>query len=139
MDPYTINPSTNRKTMQNVFNNNINMFGLHAEEAQLGIVCIQDNQLTYANPYISNISGYSNYELLKMQFIELIHPDSQLILENNISLLLNGLVQTCYVCLKAIKKTGKEYWMDADLSVFTLNGNRSILAILFDVTNQAEI
>ncbi|MEI6841774.1 MAG: PAS domain S-box protein [Methanomicrobiales archaeon] len=42
-----------------------------------GIYIYQGNRFVYTNTRVSEITGYSNEELLSMQFIELAHPDDQ--------------------------------------------------------------
>lgn len=138
MDTQAINHSENRKPNQNFYDSYSSVFGSQTDEAQLGIISFQANHVFYANPYVGKISGYSNQELLEMQFIDLIHPDSKSVLASCVSELFHGSKQFDHLCLQAIKKTGKEYWMDVDMSVFTLNGEQSILAILFDISEQTD-
>lgn len=46
-----------------------------AESSNAGIFIYQDNRLVYANEAESRLTGYSNDELLQMDFWQMIHPD----------------------------------------------------------------
>jgi len=124
---------------------------LHAEEAQKQsearfkalaamstamIVVYQGEQYTFINSAFSQITGYSEDELLHMKFWEVVHPDDrEMVHQRGLARQRNEDVPTHYE-FKIITKDGKVRWVDFAAGAIHYEGIPAALGIAFDITDR---
>ncbi|MDM7999357.1 MAG: PAS domain S-box protein [Dehalococcoidia bacterium] len=108
------------------------------ENAAEGIIVVQDGWLKFANPKCSEVSGYSNEELLSRPFLDIVHPDDrQMIAENHVKRMAGEEAPNNYR-FRIIDKTGGIKWLQINTVRFTWEGRSAVLSMLNDVTAQKE-
>ncbi len=114
-------------------------YRLVVENAGQGIVIARDNVILYANPKISEYTGYTREELTSRPFIELIHPEDR---ETGTRHYQNTLLRKATsppIDFRIIDKEGRVKWMEGTGVPFTWEGTPSTLFLISDITERAEI
>jgi len=129
---------TERKRMENNLMESESKFRTLTEMASAAIFIYQGERTIYANPAVKSITGYSEAELMEMNFWDIIHPDfQQLIRERGLSRQRNEQVKTQYE-VKILKKDGQERWLDFTGSLIEYQGKPSVLGVAFDITERRQ-
>ncbi len=105
-----------------------NRFRVLAEHLQAAVYMSDpDGRLIYANPYTSEITGYSNRELLTMRVLDLVHPDSREAARK---------LATDYYELKIITKQGEVKWVEARSHKLQLQDQSVTLGVALDISRR---
>ncbi len=96
----------------------------------------RDNRILYVNPAAISISRHSKEELLKMNFIDIIHPDYQDIIKEGIKARMEGYRGLRHYELKVIKKTGEEMWLDVSANLISYEGSPAGIVTCMDITER---
>lgn len=103
------------------------------------IFIYRDKKIRFANPAAEVITGYSPKELLSSDFLDLIHPNYQ------------GLVQDKAFSfhpfeeihfrheVKILNKKSGEGWFDLTVLTIEYEGQSALLCVAYDVTNRKEL
>jgi PAS domain S-box-containing protein/putative nucleotidyltransferase with HDIG domain len=111
---------------------------LLVDNAAEGIIVIQDGLLKFANPKCTEISGYTNQELLSRSFLEVVHPDDrQTIAENYIKRIAGEDAPNNYR-FRIVDKAGSAKWLQINTVQFGWEGKPAVLSLLTDVTARQE-
>jgi PAS domain S-box-containing protein len=103
-----------------------NKFQTLVEKTQALIVILQEQQISYVNPVVEAIIGYSQSQLLKnSSFYDQLNPQDWKP---------DNLKQGCSQELKIVNKNGREYWLNCDFITIDFNGQPAIMITAFDVT-----
>ncbi|RPI03708.1 MAG: PAS domain S-box protein, partial [Ignavibacteriae bacterium] len=110
-----------------------------AETSTALIFIYQGEHFTYVNTASKFVTGYSEEELLKIKFWELVHPDfREMVHQRGLARQRNEKVPTRYD-FKIITKEGLERWLDFAASAIQYEGIPAGLGIAFDVTDRKQI
>jgi PAS domain S-box-containing protein len=112
------------------------------EEALQVIVIIQDGAIVFANPALSEITGYSNAELLLFkpeQIRALIHPDDQEMVWKRLEDRLAGKDVPSYYAMRAIKKDGTVCWFEMFAKLIDYHGRPAVQAAFIDITDRKKV
>jgi len=110
-----------------------------SECAAGAIFICQGNRFLYSNPAMELVTGYSQDEILRMNFWEIAHPDAQdLVKERGLARQRGEPVPPHYE-LKIVTKTGEERWVDFSGARFELEGNSAVAGIAFDITERKRV
>ncbi len=106
------------------------------EHASDGIVINQDQIIKYANPRMSELSGYSLNELLESHYTDFIHPDDLAKAKEEYSLRLHtgdisGIFET-----SLRHKNGLKIPVEATARMVTYNGKPAGIIIIRDITEK---
>jgi len=106
-----------------------------AETTGLGILMVQNETYTYANPAAERITGYTSAELAGMPFWDLVHPDFRELVRSRASARLAGErgLPTHYE-IKGSIKGGKERWFALTSGATTLGGRPALVVSINDIT-----
>ena len=105
------------------------------EQANEGIILVQDGRIKYSNPFILKISGFTEDEFDGTPFVDFVHPDDiELVSERHKERLLKGHSDP-YV-IRYISKNGDIRWIEIQGSIITWKGKPTLLALLHDITDQ---
>ena len=96
----------------------------------------RDNRTQYANPAMSELTGYLTSELLRTNLVNLIHAEFQSETQQYVERCLRG-ERTAWRREVAIRtKSGEERWIDLTLAPITLDGHAACLTSAVDVTER---
>lgn len=127
-----------RRKLENELRESETKFRTLAETTAAAIFIFQQNRNRYVNPTAVAITGYSQAELLAMDFWEIVHPDfSELVKNRGHSRLRGESVPTRYE-LKILTKNKQERWLEVNLGVVNFEGQSGVLGTAFDVTDRKE-
>ena len=101
------------------------------------LVAIQGETHTlYANPATSELTGYLISELLRIDFISLIHPEFQAETRQHVERCLQGERTAWRRELSLRSKSGVERWIDLTVAPISLEGQAAWMACAVDVTER---
>lgn len=96
------------------------------------------DKFLWANPAWSEITGYSESELLNMGPLDVIHPDMREISRKRSEARLNKEDVITRYNLKVLTKDNKVKWIDIAISVIEFEGKTASLAVCSEITKQIE-
>ncbi len=107
-----------------------------AETAPAAILICQGNKFQYVNPALEMITGYSEDELLRMNFWDFAHPDVRdLVRERGLARQRGEPVPARYE-FRIVTKAGEARWLDFTDGKFELEGKLAIVGMAFDITER---
>jgi PAS domain S-box-containing protein len=105
------------------------------ENANDGIIIVQDGVFQYLNNKAIEIWGYSADELYKAHFLDLVAPSYKKLVARNYERRLKGENILPYEVI-ALKKDGGEVTINVSASLIEYEGRPAVIAILRDVTEK---
>lgn len=99
---------------------------------------IRGTHFIYVNPYMVQQSGYSQDELLTMDFSTLLHPDFREMVTQRARQRLRGEEAPNRYEYKMLTKSGEERWVDLNVTATTLEGERIIIGLGIDITERKQ-
>jgi PAS domain S-box-containing protein len=106
------------------------------EQAQDGVVIIQDGVFKFVNNTVAEISGYTVKELIGMPFINVIAPESKdLVSERHKARMAGEKVPSFYEA-KLIGKEGAEKDLELTVRIIQYQGRPAAMAIARDITER---
>jgi PAS domain S-box-containing protein len=106
------------------------------EQSLVGVYAIQDDKISYANPKMSDITGFSVEELTSRPLMDLIHPEDQSTVAANIRKRIEGGVPHIRYGLRMVRKDGATIHVEVFGARSEYNGRPAILGTLLDVTER---
>ena len=111
-------------------------FRILADLAPAAIMLYQDGHWVYVNQATENIAGYSKSELFRMNYLDIIHPDFQLLIKIYGQKFKRGEEATYSDVVKIIKQDGSEKWVSLR-GVSTMIGDQPAGVVsVADITDQ---
>lgn len=107
-----------------------------AESTPMAILLYQDDKWVYANPAVTDITGYSNEELLSMNFWDVVHPDYQGIVKERGRRRESGQDAVSSYEFRIVTKAGEERWVQLFGTSTEIHGRPSGLITVVDVTER---
>lgn len=108
------------------------------ENVVAGVFVVQNKNIVYANPYLSEMFGYKEEELHSLSPIDLVMADEVKKIKNTIS---NGREigrDQFPLKFKGIKKDGSTIYLEGNSSIIIFNGKPSLIGTVQDVTFKRE-
>ena len=125
---------TERKKAEQIIRESEEKFRILTESTPTAVMLYQNNKWIYANPAASTISGYSNEELLSMNFWDLVHSDDrQTVLDQGMKRQ-KGESGTSRYTLRVIAKDGSLKWVDLSGATITIGGGPAGIVSVMDIT-----
>ena len=110
-----------------------------AETTTAAIFIFQGARLRYVNPAAEAITGYTQAELLTMNFWDVAHPQAQdTIKADSLTRQQSQSVPAWYE-LKLLTKDGQERWVRTNLSQIEFQGEPAVLGTAFDITEYKRV
>ncbi|MCB0481600.1 MAG: PAS domain S-box protein [Flavobacteriales bacterium] len=107
-----------------------------AENAIAGIFIMQNDRLTYANPAIAEITGYSIPELTEIHFLEFLHPSIRKEAANFPLKLLKRRSRRFRNEQIVVRKDKTERYAEITTSIINFEGNPALLGVVFDISDR---
>jgi PAS domain S-box-containing protein len=107
------------------------------ENANEGIIVVQDGLLKFFNPKIFEISGYLQDELTSRPLQKFIHPDDREIVELQIRRLERGELPHAYP-FRMIHKDGNIRWVESSGALIGWDGKSAMLNFMTDITDRKQ-
>jgi len=114
-------------------------FKILAQTSPTAIMMYQDNKYIYANPAAELITGYSEKELLLMNFWEIIHPEFLDVAKKRGEARQKGINIIQRYELKIITKKKEERWADLSGNVVEVNGRPAGIVNIIDITGHKKV
>jgi PAS domain S-box-containing protein len=126
---------TKRKQAERTLHESETKFRALAETTSAAIFIYQSNKNRYVNPGGESLTGYTQAELLTLDFWDIIHPDFRELVQERGSARLQGNQELpSRYELKILTKKGEERWLDVTLGLTEYEGKQSVLGTAFDIT-----
>lgn len=127
---------TERKISEEVLKESEEQHRLLFETSQEGILVAQGNNLSYFNPMILDITGYTSDELSNINFVDLVYPDDrELLLRNYKKRLAGEKVEKRYQ-IRIIRKDKSIIWTEVSGVKLNWKGIPSTLNFINDITEE---
>jgi PAS domain S-box-containing protein len=112
------------------------LFRTLAENTPAAIFLHQGAEYVYANPAASEITGYTNEELLSMGFDATVHPEHRAMVRERAMARLRGEAPPTPYPAKLVCKDGRECWVEIMATPLVLDGQPSVLGTAIDITER---
>ncbi|MFQ5674871.1 MAG: PAS domain S-box protein [bacterium] len=133
----TLRSQTKRETLAALVKSE-SRFRILAESTAAGILIFRESKMVYVNPSASGITGYSQQELLEMNFWEVIHPDFQHLVKKRGLERQKGKKPPEHYEVKIVTRNGEHRWVDFTATVITLDNKPNVLGTVIDITERKQ-
>ncbi len=113
-------------------------FKVLTQSAPVSILIYQGENIIYANPGTSEITGYSYDELLNMKFWEIVHPDDQELVRKRGIERQNGNSVLNRYKFRIQTKSGETKWIDFSGSLIKFGNSPAGIVVASDITKSIE-
>ncbi|MGO9122735.1 MAG: PAS domain S-box protein [Desulfomonilaceae bacterium] len=125
-----------RKRIEEALRESEDKYRVLVKRAGEGIFVAQDDKPVFVNPACSELTGYSEQELLSKPFIELIHPDDRGTILGNYAKRLKGEPTQDNYSLRVLAKDGVVKWMQLNAVFVNWSGKPGVLGLVTDINEQ---
>ncbi len=130
---------TDRKNLLHALIESEEKFKNLATATTASIFVYQDTRFVYLNPATEQITGYSQEELLQMNFWDLVHPDHREMVKDRGLRRQKGEPLPNTYDFKIIRKDGEVRWVKfSGASLSSYKGRPAAIATVFDITDIIE-
>ena len=127
---------TERKQAEERLRENEAKFRSLANTVTAAIFIMQGARMRYVNPAAQRITGYTEAELLEMDFWQVIHPDfKDLVRERGLARQRGEPIPSSYE-VRICTKNGETRWVDFTGSLIEFEGDPAALGTAFDITER---
>ncbi len=130
---------TQRKKAEQALIESENRFRCLSESSLAGIYIVKEGRLTYANPALAKIFGYTIDELIEADPLIIIHPDDRALVTENLRRRFSGEIEALHYEFRGLCKNGKTIFIEVLGTRVTLNGSIAIIGNLIDITERKRI
>ncbi len=106
------------------------------ETAKEAIVVIQKSRLSYFNPVMSELTGYSHEEILDMNFFEFVYQEDRDLAIANHNKTIMGNSSEQRIQFRMVRKDASICWVEMGSVRFTWKGEAATLNFIIDITEQ---
>jgi PAS domain S-box-containing protein len=110
-----------------------------SETIPAALFICQGTQIVYANPIAASLTGYSQPELLTLQWQDIVHPEFRVTVSQGIRVQQQQDWLPSRYEFKLLTKTGEERWFDVSTRAIEFARQPATLAVAFDVTEYKRI
>ena len=118
----------------------LDMFRSLVEESLTGVYLIQGERMTYCNPRLAEIFGYSREEILALpSVLELIDPMDRDLVGEKLRLRQSGALESVEYTVRGVRKDGRGIYVDARGVRTTCDGAPAVMGSMVDVTERKHL
>jgi PAS domain S-box-containing protein len=125
-----------RKRVEEALRESEEKFRVLADSTPAAVMLYQDDRWIYANKAAEIICGYSEKELLSMNFWNIVHPDFKPLIQEHGRMRQQGNETTIRYEFKIITKDGTQKWVDLSGASTMLQGRPAGIITVLDVTDR---
>lgn len=128
-----------RRARKAVLEESEGRFRLISEQSLLAIIIIQDEVVKYANQAYSDLTGYSNEELLNwkpLEYVKMIHPDDLILVLGEVKEEIENKAGAIRYQERLITKQGQLKWIDTYSRAIVYEGRPAYMATIIDITEK---
>jgi hypothetical protein len=114
------------------------LFRTLCDSSPVGIYIIQDRKIQYVNPKFQELTGYSQDELLGIDYFSLVIPEDRNMVRENAVKMLKGERSYPYE-FRATTKAGKDNWIMETVTSIQYRGRRATLGNYMDITERKQM
>jgi len=135
-----IDDITERKKIEKALQESEKRYRLFINMASEGVLVAQGATLKFVNPFILELIGYSEEELLSLPFIEFVHPDDRELMKNNYIKRIKGEEVDQRYEIQIVKKDATIRWVEISGARIEWESQPATLNFVTDITvrKQAE-
>jgi PAS domain S-box-containing protein len=130
---------TERKLAEEALRKSEERYRLLVDHANDGIFIAQDGRIVFPNPKTLEVLGYSEDELAKIRYIDLIHPEDKAMFMSRQNKRRKGEELPSTYSLRIINKVGDELWAQFNAVPITWEGRPAALNFVRDITPQKRL
>ena len=113
-------------------------FRAFAESSRATMTLSDEHRFIYVNPRAEEVTGYTQAELLTMNFAHLLRPDMRPAMVEQAQARLRGEDVSRHYAFPIIRKDGETRWLDVAVTVIEIDGRPCSLATGIDITERKE-
>jgi PAS domain S-box-containing protein len=126
-----------RKEFEKKLQESENKFRDLAEKSVVGIYLIQDELITYVNPVLARIFGYSIDELVgRKNPVDLVLPEDQPLSKENLQKLFSGEITSVHYEFRGMTKNQKVVFIEAYGTRTMYQGRSAVIGTLLDISER---
>ncbi|HVO66677.1 MAG TPA: PAS domain S-box protein [Syntrophales bacterium] len=127
---------TERKRAEDSIRESEAKFRALAVSSPSAIFLVQGTRFIYVNPAFSMVTGYTIDDLVKINFWDVVHPDSkETVAKRGLGRLRGENLPPRYE-IKLLTKDGRTRWVDYSASVIEVDNKPTIMGSAFDITER---
>lgn len=134
----TVRDVTAQKLAEQAMRDSEEKFRKLADNANAIIGIVQGNRFIYANPYALKATGYSQEDLFKVSFIDLVHPDHKAMMAERAARRMRGEYVPAPYEFKMVTRSGETRWLDFAPAYMEYRGQPAIIGIAYDITERKQ-
>jgi PAS domain S-box-containing protein len=127
---------TDAKRAQEALRESEERFRILTESSPTAILLYQNNKWVYANSAATHITGYTNQELLGMNFWDVVHPDYKQLVQERGQRRQRAEAVTNRYEFKIISKDGTVKWVDLSDATIIIGGSPAGIISVLDITER---
>ncbi|MCH7837121.1 MAG: PAS domain S-box protein, partial [Chloroflexi bacterium] len=108
------------------------------ETVTVAVFIFRGDKMLYVNSAAETLSGYTQEELLEMNFWEAVHPEVQEEMRSRAMAKQRGESAPGERVVKIVTKAGQERWVEFRVSTIMYDGEQAMLGAAFDVTERRQ-
>jgi PAS domain S-box-containing protein len=124
---------TERKRIEEVLQESEEKYRLLVQNANVGILVLQDGLIRFANPRALSFSGYSEEELASRPFLERVHPDDRENMVERYRQRIAGKRDQAVYVFRFLDREGRTRWVEINSIPITWKGKPAVLSFLNDI------
>jgi len=118
----------------------LDMFRALVEESLTGVYLIQGERMTYCNPRLAEIFGYTRDEILALpSVLELIDPMDRDLVSEKLRLRQTGALDSIEYTVRGLRKDGRGIFVDSRGVRTTRDGAPAVMGSMVDVTERKHL
>ncbi|MHB1697395.1 MAG: sensor domain-containing diguanylate cyclase [bacterium] len=133
-----IHDITEKKAIEDKLKESEELFRVLADGMQSGLAMYKD-KFIYANPAFQNMLGYTLEELKRLGAIDMIAEEFKEDVRASVRKGLEDSNDKRYAAVKAVKKSGKELWINACAGSVKFNGETVRITSIVDITEMVNL
>ncbi|UVI32594.1 PAS domain-containing sensor histidine kinase [Paenibacillus spongiae] len=101
-----------------------------------GVYLVQENRIIYVNPRLTEMFGYTQSEMLRMEPMAFVHPEDRQRMIEETNSRLRGEEKTANYWMRGLRKDGSCFNYETHASLITYGGKPALMGTLLDMTSQ---
>ena len=126
---------TERKIMEMALKESEAKFRSLSNASPAAVIVYREDGIVYVNPAAVSILGYSEEELLSMNIINFVHPDSQSLVREAVRTRMAGSNRPAHYEIKTITKSGTERWLNVSSNRISYERSPAGIIVCIDITD----